>query len=118
MNGIETILDARIDELRKALDAIGDALDERRFEAPAALGYGDITSAFIFLQRTLGDRASQACDDLGHRSSGGMQLCGHRTARHRATGNFETEAGIATAENVPEPQRSVVGCDELCCAVL
>lgn len=75
MNEIEMILDARAedmraiddvifgdvigvaqaaDQLRDALEAIGTALDERRFEAAASMGYGDIASAFIFLQRTLG----------------------------------------------------------------
>lgn len=74
MTEIETILDARAeelraiddvifgetigvaqasDQLRDALDAIDRALDDRRFEAAAGLGYGDIASAFIFLQRTL-----------------------------------------------------------------
>lgn len=41
-------------DLRKALDVLDRVLDERRFEAAAALGYADIASAFIFLQRTLG----------------------------------------------------------------
>lgn len=75
MTEIETILDERADDLRSiddmifgdvvgvaqaagqlrdALDAIDTCLDERRFEAAAALGYGDVSSAFIFLQRTLG----------------------------------------------------------------
>lgn len=41
-------------DLRKALDALEGLLDERQFEKAAALGYQDIASAFIFLQRTLG----------------------------------------------------------------
>jgi len=43
-----------IGELRKALDVLEGLLDERQFEKAAALGYQDIASAFIFLQRTLG----------------------------------------------------------------
>lgn len=42
------------DDLRKALDALDGLLGERKFEKAAALGYRDIASAFIFLQRTLG----------------------------------------------------------------
>lgn len=41
-------------DLRVALDAFDDLLDERRLEKAAALGYRDIASAFVFLQRTLG----------------------------------------------------------------
>ena len=41
-------------EMRAALDALDELLDERRLEGAAALGYRDIASAFVFLQRTLG----------------------------------------------------------------
>jgi bifunctional DNA-binding transcriptional regulator/antitoxin component of YhaV-PrlF toxin-antitoxin module len=41
-------------EMRVALDALDALLDERRLEKAAALGYRDIASAFVFLQRTLG----------------------------------------------------------------
>lgn len=43
-----------VGDLRKALDALDVQLDARQFEKAAALGYQDIASAFIFLQRTLG----------------------------------------------------------------
>lgn len=43
-----------IGDLRKALDALDGLLDDRQFEKAAALGYQDIASAFVFLQRTLG----------------------------------------------------------------
>jgi len=43
-----------IGDLRKALDVLEGLLDERQFEKAAALGYQDMASAFIFLQRTLG----------------------------------------------------------------
>jgi len=42
------------DDLRKSLDVLNGLLDQREFEKAAALGYRDIASAFIFLQRTLG----------------------------------------------------------------
>ena len=42
------------DDLRKALDILDGLLDERNFERAATLGYQDIASSFIFLQRALG----------------------------------------------------------------
>ena len=42
------------DEMRQALDALDQLLDTRAFERAAQLGYRDIASAFVFLQRTLG----------------------------------------------------------------
>lgn len=41
-------------DLRKALDKIALCLDERTYQEAASLGYSDVASAFIFLQRTLG----------------------------------------------------------------
>ena len=41
-------------QMRVALDALDDLLAERRLKKAAALGYRDIASAFVFLQRTLG----------------------------------------------------------------
>ncbi|MGR3436921.1 MAG: hypothetical protein ACU0CO_18865 [Shimia sp.] len=41
-------------DLRDALDALDDKLDARDLRGAADLGYRDIASAFIFLQRTLG----------------------------------------------------------------
>lgn len=41
-------------EMRVALDTLDGLLDERRLEKAAALGYRDIASAFVFLQRALG----------------------------------------------------------------
>jgi len=43
-----------LDDVRKALDAIDEKLTTREYEKAAQLGYGDIGSAYIFLQRTLG----------------------------------------------------------------
>ena len=42
------------DEMRRSLDALDQLLDTRAFERAAQLGYRDIASAFVFLQRTLG----------------------------------------------------------------
>lgn len=42
------------DDLRKALDTLDGLLADRQFDKAAALGYREIASAFIFLQRTLG----------------------------------------------------------------
>lgn len=43
-----------IGELKEALDKIDHHLDERQFEKASKLGYDDVASAFIFLQRALG----------------------------------------------------------------
>lgn len=42
------------DHLRKALDKLDQLIDERKYEEAAALGYDEIASEFIFLQRTMG----------------------------------------------------------------
>lgn len=49
-------------DLRNALDALDGLLDEWKFEKAVALGYRDIASAFIFLQRTLGGLRSADLD--------------------------------------------------------
>lgn len=49
-----------MDDVRKALDKANELLDERKFEAAAQLGYRDISSAYVFLQRTLGALQSEA----------------------------------------------------------
>ena len=41
-------------QLKKALDKLDNCLDKREFEKASKLGYEDIASEFIFLQRTLG----------------------------------------------------------------
>ena len=43
-----------VDALRKALDKVENCLNDRRYEAVANLGYEDVSSEFIFLQRTMG----------------------------------------------------------------
>jgi len=43
-----------IDHLRKALNKVEGCLDKRQFEEASSLGYSDVSSEFIFLQRTLG----------------------------------------------------------------
>lgn len=41
-------------QLRKALDKLNSLIDARKYEEAANLGYSDIASEFIFLQRCLG----------------------------------------------------------------
>jgi len=55
-----------VSQLRTALDNLERLLDKRQFEAAAQLGYNDISSEFIFLQRTLGGLQSvcQERDEL------------------------------------------------------
>lgn len=43
-----------IDALRKALSKLSSALDARQYEKASALGYEEVASEFVFLQRTLG----------------------------------------------------------------
>lgn len=43
-----------LDQLRKALDKVDQALDQREFEKASSLGYGEVATEFVFLQRTLG----------------------------------------------------------------
>jgi hypothetical protein len=43
-----------IDALRRALSKISVALDARQYEKASALGYEEVASEFVFLQRTLG----------------------------------------------------------------
>jgi hypothetical protein len=41
-----------VDALRKALDKVEACLNNRQYQAVANLGYADVSSEFIFLQRT------------------------------------------------------------------
>jgi hypothetical protein len=43
-----------IDALRKALRKLSSTLDARQYEKASALGYEEVASEFVFLQRTLG----------------------------------------------------------------
>lgn len=43
-----------IGQLKEALEKVDACLDQREFEKASSLGYDDISSAFIFLQRCLG----------------------------------------------------------------
>lgn len=54
-----------MDQLRKALDELQEKLDARKYSEAAALGYGNIASEFIFLQRTLG-ALQEASDEKDH----------------------------------------------------
>lgn len=50
------------DALRKALDKAEDCLNNRQYEVVANLGYEDVSSEFIFLQRTMGSLLTAAHD--------------------------------------------------------
>lgn len=70
-----------VGDLRKALDELDGQLDARRFEKAAALGYQDIASAFIFLQRTLGGLQSAELNRHAFVSSIAEELqCAHEDA--------------------------------------
>ncbi|MEX5601034.1 hypothetical protein [Pseudophaeobacter sp. C1-32P7] len=70
-----------VGDLRKALDALDGQLDARQFEKAAALGYQDIASAFIFLQRTLGGLQSAELNRHAFISSIAEELqCAHEDA--------------------------------------
>lgn len=43
-----------IGDLKEALYKVEKSLDERQFEESSQLGYQNVASAFIFMQRTLG----------------------------------------------------------------
>ncbi|MEE9345844.1 MAG: hypothetical protein V3U88_09595, partial [Methylococcales bacterium] len=43
-----------VGQLREALDKIDECLDQRQFSKASNLGYKDVASEFIFLQRVLG----------------------------------------------------------------
>ncbi len=43
-----------IGQLKEALDKVSTCLNQREFEQASALGYSDVSSEFIFLQRCLG----------------------------------------------------------------
>ena len=49
-----------VDALRKALDQVEDRLRNRQYETVANLGYRDVASEFIFLQRTMGSLLTAA----------------------------------------------------------
>lgn len=51
-----------VDALRKALNKVEECLSKRQYEAVANLGYQDVSSEFIFLQRTMGSLLTAAHD--------------------------------------------------------
>ena len=67
-----------MNRLRNALDQLEACLDKRDFDAAANLGYRDIASNFICLQRTLGglqhqeNKKSQLISDIARRSGVGV----------------------------------------------
>ena len=64
--------------IRKALDKVEICLDKRQFEEASSLGYSDVSSEFIFLQRTLGGlqhsygQKQALVSDIALKSGGGV----------------------------------------------
>ncbi len=50
-----------IDQLKQALEKVEDAINNRDFEHASALGYHEVSSEFVFLQRCLGRLNDTAC---------------------------------------------------------
>ncbi len=48
------------DALRKALDKVSDSLDSGDYQTVAQLGYTDVSSSFVFLQRVMGGMQTNA----------------------------------------------------------
>jgi len=79
-----------IGDIRKSLDDLDGLLDERQFEKAAALGYQDIASAFIFLQRTLGGLQSAELDRHAFISSIAEELhCAHEDAEPHVSARLQ-----------------------------
>lgn len=79
-----------VGDLRQALDALDVQLDARQFEKAAALGYQDIASAFIFLQRTLGGLQSAELNRHALISSIAEELqCAHEDAEPFVTARLQ-----------------------------
>ena len=51
-----------IDDMRRALSEVESCLSRRQFEKAADIGYGSVSSSFVFLQRTLGGLHERCVD--------------------------------------------------------
>lgn len=71
-----------VDGLRKALDKVEQCINRHEFDKASALGYRDVSSEFIFLQRVLG-----SINDIG-------------TARHKLIQDIAIEVGGVAYEDV------------------
>ncbi len=69
-----------LDELQKAIDKVNICLEKREFSEASSLGYGDVSTAFIFLQRTLG----------------GLQQAEHK--KHSLISEFTMQAKLSSYE--------------------
>ncbi len=49
-----------VDALRQALNKVEQCLNDRQYEEVANLGYRDVSSEFVFLQRTMGSLLTRA----------------------------------------------------------
>lgn len=77
-------------DLRKALDTLDDLLGDRKFEKAATLGYRELASAFVFLQRTLG--GLQSADLKRHEFTSSMAValnCTFEEAEHHVLARLQ-----------------------------
>jgi len=88
-----------IDALRKALDKVETCLDKREFEKASHLGYRDVASEFVFLQRTLGGLQSSVLDSQRFISDLAVEL---------GNGNYEeTEALVKPYMKSLQPRKEL-----------
>ena len=88
-----------IDALRKALDKVETCLDKRKFEEASRLGYRDVASEFIFLQRTLGGLQSSVLDSQKFISDLAIEI---------GNGNYEeTEALVKPYMKSLQPRKKL-----------
>ncbi|WP_084355029.1 hypothetical protein [Primorskyibacter flagellatus] len=94
------------DDLRKSLDALDGLLDAREFEKAAALGYRDIASAFIFLQRTLGGLQSADLSRHEFTSTIAQALqCAFEDAEPHVTARFQC---LKPKPNLADEERAAI----------
>lgn len=79
-----------IGDLRMAFDVLDGLLDDRQFEKAAELGYQEIASAFIILQRTLGGLQSAELNRHAFTSSNAEELqCAFEDAEPHVSARLE-----------------------------
>ncbi len=92
-----------IGELKESLEAISKCLDERQFEKASQLGYTEVASAFIFLQRALG-----GLNDTNGRKQELIQDVGlevgkdHKDIRYEEVALF-VESGMESLKPIKNP---------------
>jgi len=91
-----------LDDLRKSLDKIEICLDKRTYSEASSLGYSDVASAFIFLQRTLGGlqqadlQKEELVSEIAHKSGVGV---------YEEVAPFVDDVLVSSKERSEEEQR-------------